>query len=670
MIKKVKDHFILETRNTTYIFKILANGYLAHLYYGSKYDNEIYKKSKLKINTTGNTVNYSIDFPYALEDIPLEYSSYGKGDIREPLIVVRNHDGSNTSDFIFDSYEIVDKKKKLETLPSSYDCDGQLVISLADEYYNLKLQLFYSVFYQSDVIVRSCKFINSSNKTVKLEKIYSSLIDMQDKTFTVTSFFGNWANEMNKQQVKLNAGKYVISSYTGTSSSRNNPFFMLSSDDTDETKGECYGFNLVYSGNHYSSIETTQLKRTRIIQGINSENFEFEISADETFETPEAVMTYSNSGFNGISKSMHYFVNNHIIRGNYKNKIRPVLLNSWEAAYFDIDEEKLLSLAEKGKEAGVELFVMDDGWFGKRIDDYRSLGDWYENKEKLPSGLKGLCDKVNGLGLHFGLWVEPEMVNVDSDLYRAHPDWAMEIKGKHHSEGRNQRILDIINPEVSDYILNSLKRVFNSCNVIYVKWDFNRIFSDVYSPFLKNRQKETLHRYYISFYKIISTLVEEFPDILFEGCSAGGNRFDLGKLCYFPQIWASDNTDAIVRVNMQNGYSYGYPLSSYTCHVSICPNHQTGRVVPLKTRFDIACFGNLGYELNLNLLTESELQEVKKQIEFYKKHRELIQFGDFKREDYDNGFKWSIVMKEQIIEMIYYKDKQITEIKVNGEAYE
>ncbi len=670
MIRKVENNFVLETKNNYYIFKLLSNGYLAHLYYGNKFDVDSNQKYNLNIQQTGNTVNYSVDFPYSLEDIPLEYSSYGKGDIKESLIVIRNYDGSNTSDFAFDSYQIVDVKEKLETLPSSYNADKQLIVNLIDKYYNLKLQLFYSVFYESDVIVRSCKFINTSDKTVKIEKINSSLIDMYDKTFTITSFFGNWGNEMNKYQTKLPAGKYVVSSYSGASSSRNNPFFMLSDDDTNEAKGDCYGFNLVYSGNHYSSIETSYPERTRIVQGINSENFEFEIGPNETFETPEAVSTFSNCGFNGISKNMHHFVNNHIIKGNFKNKTRPILLNSWEAAYFDINEEKLISLAKKGKEAGVELFVMDDGWFANRKDDYRSLGDWFENKEKLPAGLKGLCEKINDSGLQFGLWVEPEMVNVDSDLYRNHPDWAIEIKGKHHSEGRNQRILDIINPEVSEYVLNSLRRILNSCNISYIKWDFNRIFSDVYSPYLKTRQKETLHRYYISLYRIMDTLVKEYPHILFEGCASGGNRFDLGILCYFPQIWASDKTDALDRLKIQNGYSYGYPLSTYTCHVSICPNHITGRTVPLKTRFDIACFGNFGYELNLNLLDEWEIEEVKKQILFYKKYRELIQFGLFRREDCENGFKWSIINEDQIIEMIYHQDKQTTEIKVNGETYE
>ncbi len=670
MIRKVGSNFFLETKNNYYIFKLLPNGYLAHLYYGNKYDENYKQKCNLNIRRTGNTVEYSQEFPYSLENIPLECSSYGKGDIREPLIVIRNHDGSNTSDFVFDSYQIADEKEKLETLPSSYNADGQLIVNLTDRYYNLKLQLFYSVFYESDVIVRSCKFINTSDKDVKIEKFNSSLIDIYDKTFTITSFFGNWGNEMNKHQIKLSAGKYVISSYTGTSSNRNNPFFMLSDDDTTETNGQCYGFNLVYSGNHYNSIETTHLQRTRIVQGINSENFEFEIAPEETFETPEAAITFSNTGFNGISKNMHHFVNNHIIRGNFKNSIRPVLLNSWEAYYFFINEEKLVSLAEKSKKIGIELFVMDDGWFGRRKNDQSSLGDWYVNWDKFPNSLEGLCSRINDLSLQFGIWVEPEMVSVDSDLYRCHPDWSMEIRGKHHSEGRNQRILDIINPEVSNYILSSLRRVLSSCNISYVKWDFNRIFSDMYSPYLQNRQKETAHRYYISLYKIMDTLVKEFPHILFEGCAGGGNRFDLAILCYFPQIWASDKTDALDRLRIQNGYSYGYPLSSYTCHVSICPNHLTRRTLPLKTRFDVACFGNLGYELNLNLLDEYELEEVRKQIEFYKKHRQLIQFGEFEREDYENGLKWSIIKDEQKIELIYHQDRQTTEIKVNGETYE
>ena len=345
---------------------------------------------------------------------------------------------------------------------------------------------------------------------------------------------------------------------------------------------------------------------------------------------------------------MHTFVRECIVRGEWKKKLRPVLLNSWEASYFDIDEEKLLKLAKAGKDVGIELFVMDDGWFGKRNSDNCSLGDWKVNKDKLPNGLKGICDKINALGLDFGIWVEPEMVNVDSELYRNHPEWVMEIPGKPHSEGRNQRVLDLANPKVVDYLIETMSDVLSSANISYVKWDMNRIFSDYYSKFLpKERQGEVSHRYVLGLYKMMSELPQRFPHILFEGCAAGGNRFDLGILSYFPQIWASDNTDALYRVNAQTGYSYGYPMSTVTAHVSSCPNHQTLRSTPLKTRFNVAAFGVCGYECNLCELSDDELKEIKEQIAIYKEWRDVLQFGDFYRGKDDNIHEWTCVSSDK-----------------------
>ena len=361
-------------------------------------------------------------------------------------------------------------------------------------------------------------------------------------------------------------------------------------------------------------------------------------------------MTYSKDGCNGMSHNMHAFVREHIVRGEWKHKDRPVLLNSWEAAYFDINEKKLCGLAKAGRAAGVELFVMDDGWFGERNDDRHSLGDWEVNRHKLPNGLKGICDKINALGMDFGIWVEPEMVNTDSRLYRDHPDWAVDIPGQAHSEGRNQRMLDLCNPKVQDYIIESMTRVFSSANIAYVKWDMNRIFSDYYSKYLHAQgrpQGETAHRYVVALGKIMRTLVERFPHILFEGCAAGGNRFDLGILCYFPQIWASDNTDAVCRTAIQEGLSYGYPMSVVSAHVSACPNHQTLRVTPLATRFNVAAFGVCGYECNLAEMKKEDVSEIKEQISIYKKWRHTMQFGTFYRQRTGNIHQWTVVSPDK-----------------------
>ncbi|MEE1114490.1 MAG: alpha-galactosidase, partial [Eubacterium sp.] len=436
--------------------------------------------------------------------------------------------------------------------------------------------------------------------------------------------------------------------YTGSSSSRANPFVMLSRQDTTEGAGECWGFNLVYSGNHAETAEVNAYDKTRFLSGINPQGFSCLLEPGEAFEAPEAVMTYTNRGFRQLSHNMHHFVREHIVRGTWKNKVRPVLLNSWEAAYFKIDEGKLLKLAKAGADVGIELFVMDDGWFGKRNSDNVSLGDWTPDPEKLPGGLAQICRKINDLGMDFGIWVEPEMVSEDSDLYRAHPDWAMTVPGRHHSEGRNQMILDLANPEVVEYMTGQMESVFASAPIRYVKWDMNRYMSDVYSPYLPaERQGETAHRYILGLYRMMKALTEKFPDILFEGCAAGGNRFDLGILSYFPQIWASDDSDAYHRVKIQEGYSYGYPQSTYTAHVSASPNHQTLRVTPLETRFNVAAFGVLGYELNLTDCKKADLEEVKEQIAEYKRHREMMQFGDFYRGRSHKTHTWTVVAPDR-----------------------
>ena len=636
MIQQINNSFVLNTKNTTYAFGLLETGQLEHYYYGKRIH---FSKAALMEKhefSPGNTNQYDKEhLKYTLEDMRLEMSAYGKGDIREPLVEIIHSDGSFTSDFVYKEARQKSGKSEFDTLPGSYGEEEDvetLTIVLKDEQYGLTLYMNYYVYENDDVITRSVRLVNDSDFDVEVRRLLSMCIDFDTADYVFTTFSGEWAREMKRIDTRMLAGRHVNASYTGSSSSRANPFVMLSKQGTNEDSGDCYGFNLIYSGNHYEAVEVSGFGKTRFVSGINPQSFSFVLKPGEAFEAPEAVMTFSDKGFNGMSQNMHGFVREHIVRGEWKHKIRPVLLNSWEAAYFNINEKKLLKLAKAAKEVGIELFVMDDGWFGTRNDDTQSLGDWEVNKKKLPHGVDGLCKKINELGLDFGIWVEPEMVNVNSRLYETHPDWVLQIPDRPHSEGRNQRILDLGRVEVQDYIIDSMSNVFGSANITYVKWDMNRTFSDYYSGALgAKRQGETAHRYMMGLYRCMKTLTEKFPHILFEGCAAGGNRFDLGVLCYFPQIWASDNTDALCRASIQTGYSYGYPLSTVSAHVSSCPNHQTLRITPLETRFNIASFGICGYECNLVDMDKEENDAIKAQIEVYKKWREVLQMGSFYR---------------------------------------
>lgn len=640
-----KDNsFFLNTEHTTYAFNVMENcGYLQHLYYGRRIHLQSVDGLEIKREfAPGNSICYSQECGnLSLEDACLEISSLGKGDIREPFVEAVNSDGSFTLDFKFVEAKCVSGKEALKTLPSSYDETHkaeQLYVLLRDEDNKLSLTLVYSVFPECDVITKSAVLCNEGEKSIKLKRLLSNQIDFDNSKFVFTTFNGAWAREMSKNDTPVIAGKLVNSSYTGTSSNRSNPFVMLSKPHTTEEFGECYGFNLIYSGNHYEAVDVNAYGKARFVQGINPANFEFVLESGESFEAPEGVMTFSYKGHAELSKHMHDFVREHIVRGNYKYKVRPVLLNSWEASYFDINTSNLYKLAKAAKDVGIELFVVDDGWFGQRNDDRTSLGDWDVNEKKLPGGLKKLCEKIKGLGLMFGIWVEPEMVNVDSKLYQRHPEWTIDIPGQPHSEGRNQRLLDLGQEEVQSFIIDKMSEVFSSADISYVKWDMNRIFSDVYSKALdKERQGEVFHRYVMGLYHCMDELTKRFPDILFEGCSSGGNRFDLGILCYFPQIWASDNTDAICRAEIQNNYSYGYPQSTITAHVSATPNHQTLRITPLETRFNVSSFGVLGYECNLCEMKKDDLDTIAEQIKIYKKWRELLVYGQIYRGRSFNG---------------------------------
>ena len=646
----IKDKlFVLDTDKTTYAFRVMPTGHLEHLYYGRKIrldsDDGVAEQFEF---APGNSSIYDADNKaFSMEDIKLEISAPGKGDVREPSVELVNTDGSRTSDFVYISHEVSEGKVREEGVPSSYgDTAKVLKVRLRDKENNITLTLIYTIYEDCDVITRSCVIENDGAGDITIDRIMSMHIDYDPGEYSFVTFNGAWTREMNKDIRKVGAARLVNSSSTGASSNRSNPFIMLGRGAFDEDFGEVYGFNLIYSGNHYASVEKNLYGKLRLMTGINPQGFTWKLTKGESFASPEAVMTYSCTGCNTMSRSMHTFVNEHIVSGTWKDRLRPVLLNSWEASYFNISESKLLRLARRAKQAGIELFVMDDGWFKGRNDDTTSLGDWVPDKKKLPHGIKGICDKVRKLGLDFGIWVEPEMISEDSDLYRAHPDWAMKIPGKAHSTGRNQMLLDLTRTDVQDYIIEAMSDVFSSADISYVKWDYNRNFTDVYSASLPaDRQGEVAHRYIMGLYRVMSALTRKFPKILFEGCASGGNRFDLGILSYFPQIWASDDTDAYQRGIIQNGYSYGYPQSCYTCHVSDVPNHQTLRKTPLDTRFNVAAFGVCGYECNMCDLSKDELNEIRRQIDFYKKNRRLLQYGVFYRKSsFDDGniLSWTI----------------------------
>lgn len=647
MIYNNENIFHLQTNKTSYIFSILDSGHLQHLYYGKRlregHEEVLIEKHAF---APGNTIQYDSEhLNFSLEDMKLEMSSLGKGDIREPFVEITYADQMNTCDFLFDSFEIFDKKEEFQTLPGSYgDCDHLKVI-LKDKNYDVELQLHYYIYEECDVISRSSLLVNGSEDVIQLNRLMSTQLDFDRNDLVFTSFHGAWASEMQKQDVLVSSGKYVSESFAGTSSSRSNPFVMIHSQKTQEYFGDCIGCNLIYSGNHYECFEATTYGKSRFVSGIHPKNFSFTLQSGEVFEAPEAVMTFSSQGFHRLSQNMHSFIQNHIVRKEWSKKTRPILLNSWEACYFDINESKLLKLAKEARDCGIELFVMDDGWFSTRNNDHSGLGDWSVNKKKLPHGIQGLQRRLKDMGLEFGIWVEPEMVNVDSCLYREHPDWVIQNRDGNHSEGRNQRILDLSLEEVQDYIIDEMSKIFSSADISYVKWDMNRIFSDYCSS--STPSKELNHRYVVGLYRVMKELTSKFPRILFEGCAAGGNRFDLGILSYFPQIWPSDNTDALVRTKMIENYSYGYPLSVLSAHVSSAPNHQTLRNVPLQTRFNVSCFGLLGYELNLVDLNAKEKKKIAEQVKLYKKYRELFQFGKFYRGKTGNLHEWMVVSADQ-----------------------
>ena len=652
MITEENKLFRLTTDETSYWFRVTEFGHLEHIHYGERLAGQDPEGLVLKRTAiVGSSVVYDPKDPnYCLDNMCLEWSGIGWGDYRQPPAELKMPDGSFSSDFIYKSHRIFAGTAPMQTLPQSYgedkDCDT-LEITMEDESNRARLLLYYTVYAKTDIICRRAVLINQNEKPLVIRRIMSMTVDIPNRGFHMVTFDGGWIKEAHRHERPIEYGIYVNSSTTGASSNRHNPGFLLAEAGAREDYGRVYGFNLVYSGNHYGAVELSNQQLSRVQIGINPHCFEWTLGQGERFETPEAVMTFSGRGMSGLSAHFHDFVNSHIVRGEWKDRERPVLINNWEAHFFKFTEGKLLHLARRARKLGIELFVLDDGWFGTRNDDTQGLGDYTVNRKKLPGGLKHFAVKIRKTGMAFGLWFEPEMVNENSGLFRAHPEYAVTTPGKAPALGRNQLVLDLCNPKVRDYIVSSVSKILDEADISYVKWDMNRHLSDAFSPCLKN-QGEFFHRYILGLYDVLERIFRPRPHILLESCSSGGNRFDLGMLCWSPQVWVSDDTDPVERLKIQEGLSCLYPLSAMGAHVSEAPHQQTLRQTPLNTRFNVSAFGCLGYEMDLKYLSWAEKKEIREQISFYKAHRKTFQYGRFYRfaAQKENKIHWQVTARD------------------------
>ncbi|AEM79275.1 alpha-galactosidase [Thermoanaerobacter wiegelii] len=653
--------FHLVAKDTSYVVYVSTYGRLFHVYFGKRIKDE----STIHLSSEVEKVYVAVVEQrrnFSFEVMPQEYPAYGNTDFRSPAYQIQLENGSTISDLRYLSHKIYKGKPKLEGLPATYveneDEADTLEIELYDKVANLKVNLIYTAFRDYDVITRSVRFENMGKEDIKLLRALSMNVDFSDDKFDMLQLSGAWARERHVIRRPLTLGVQSIESRRGASSHQQNPFIALLRKDADEWHGDVYGFSLVYSGNFLAQVEVDQYKMARVSMGINPFDFSWLLKPGETFQTPEVVMVYSDSGLNKMSNTYHKLYRNRLMRSKFKDKERPILINNWEATYFDFTEEKLKELAKEAKDLGIELFVLDDGWFGKRNSDNSSLGDWFVNKEKIPSGLDGLAKGINSLGLKFGLWMEPEMVSPDSDLYREHPDWCIHVPNRPRSESRNQLVLDLSRKDVQDYIIKVVSDILESANISYVKWDMNRNMTEIGSALLPpERQRETAHRYILGLYRILEEITTRFPDVLFESCAGGGGRFDPGMLYYMPQTWTSDDTDAIERLKIQYGTSIVYPLISMGSHISAVPNHQVNRITPLKIRAHVAMSANFGFELDLAKLSSEEKEEIKKYVEKYKEIRKLVQFGDFYRllSPFEgNETAWLIVSEDKREFLLYY----------------
>lgn len=648
--------FKLDTENTSYVIGIVdEENYIGHVYYGKK--------------LLSHDVAYLMrtqEYPFvpsknnrercAFHDLfPFEYPTGGIGDYRESCFSVRTLGGHVASKLSYESYRIIEGKPELEGLPATFgdkDTCTTLELTCKDDILGLKVVLLYTAFSDIDVITRSVKVINEGQETIYLTKVFSACLDMDNEDYDMITLHGSWARERHMQRKTLGYGIQNASSFRGESSHQDHPFLALVTKNTTQETGEVYAMNFVYSGNFKAQAEVSQFDRVRMSMGIHPENFCWKLEPTESFQAPEVVMVYSDKGLDGMTTSFHHLYKKHLIRGEYRDKKRPILINNWEATYFNFTTEKLLSIAKEASKLGIEMLVMDDGWFGKRNSDNCALGDWVVNEEKITGGLKYLVDEVNRLGMKFGIWFEPEMISPDSDLYREHPDWAIAVPGRVAVESRQQYVLDLSRKEVVDYVYESVAKILRSANIEYVKWDMNRQLTDLGSYGLPaDRQGELYHRYVLAVYELQGRLVKEFPYLLLENCSGGGARFDPGMLYFSPQIWCSDDADAIERLEIQEGTALIYPLSTMGAHVADCPNHTVGRVTPFETRGIVALAGTFGYELDVTKIPQEDRDMIPQQVEMYHKYNDLVRQGDYYRiASYSQNHKydcWIVVAEDK-----------------------
>ena len=655
-ISKDERLFHLETENSSYIFRVLENQQLQHLYYGKRIHVKENYGNLASYQTRGFEVSYTADEEQIqLSMISNEYASYGKGDFRHPAYQVQDAIGSRITELKYQGYTLSTGKKRLEILPSTFDDEGNrseiLTITLKDDIIGLVVKLNYTVFPKQNVIVRNVEFINEGKDELKLLKAMSLQLDLPNDEFDFIHFSGAWLRERQLYRTAIRPGLQSIDSLRYSSSPQNNPFFMLSRKNTTEESGEVYGFNLVYSGNFQNSIEVDHFSTTRVLVGLNPVEFEYLLEPKKSFITPEAIMSYSAQGMNALSQQLAIFYQDHLVNPHFAKRPRPIVLNSWETMYFNLTTDKVLELARCGQQLGIELFVLDDGWFGHREGDDSSLGDWTTDYRRIPRGVSYIADEIHKMGMQFGLWFEPEMISIDSELYRTHPEWMICTPHRKPSVGRHQYVLDFTNPEVIDYLFDAISKMIHETKLEYIKWDYNRHITDAYTTTLPaTRQMEFGHRYILGVYQLLERLTKAYPNVLFESCSSGGGRFDLGMMYYAPQAWTSDDTDPIERLKIQHGTSYGYSLSMMSAHVSASPNEQSGRRTSLDTRAAVAYFGVFGYELDVTALDAKEAEKVKEQISFYKKYRDVFQYGNFYRirsSFEDDAVDWQVVSKDQ-----------------------
>ena len=648
--------FHLYNDTISYIMSVLPTGHMAQLYFG-KHIHHKEDFSYLVESAPRPMASYLIenDKTISLEHIKQEYGVYGTTDYRESAVEILQANGSRISDFQYSGHMITSGKPKLTGLPATYTEDDSeamtLTLQLKDTVTGMELELLYTIFCKGGIIARSARFTNHGSESIHLTKAMSLCMDLPDYNYDFLHFSGAWARERHLKTRKLEQGIQSVGSLRGHSSHEHNPFIILKRPTADEFQGEAIGFSLIYSGNFLAQVEVDTHASSRVLLGIHPDTFDWKLESGESFQTPEAVMVYSDKGLNHMSQTFQKLYQKRLARGVWRDKARPILINNWEATYFDFNEDKILEIAHKAKESGVELFVLDDGWFGGRRNEHAGLGDWIPNPDLLPHGIAGLSQKIEELGMKFGLWFEPEMINKDSDLYRAHPDWMLQTPQRNASHGRYQFVLDFSRKEVVDHIYQMMAKILDESHISYIKWDMNRSITECYSAILPaDRQGEVFHRYILGVYDLYERLTSQFPEVLFESCASGGARFDPGMLYYAPQCWTSDDTDAIERLKIQYGTSYCYPISSMGSHVSVTPNHQLARTTPLHTRANVAYFGTFGYELDLNKLTKEEQSEVKEQIIFMKKYRQLIQFGTFYRLSSpfeSNTTMWMVVSEDK-----------------------